>query len=237
MHAKVAGLVLVTAIAACGKPERSVPEGGASIHVLFDERHGLEGGELVRLQGFDIGVVEAVDLSGSRVRATVSLSPDTLANLTKATTFTVEEEDGRRYLETYVLDRIDDDGAEALTDGASVDGADGRLELMAMRASAAAGDLADDARSSEWWGKASEFVDDVKQEIDEIDWTAEEKELRRRWEETVEQMEEAAEEGQEELGKLVDELVKKLKEVGRSDEAQKLEDRFEELAHELSEGS
>jgi hypothetical protein len=233
MHAKLAGLVLVTAIAACGEPARSVPEGGASIHVLFDERHGLEGGELVRLHGSDIGVVEAVDLSRSRVRATVSLSPETLANLTKATTFTVKEEDGRRYLETYVLD----DGAEALADGASVEGADGSLELMAMRASAAAGNLAEDARASEWWGEASEFVDDVKREIDEIDWSEEEKELRRHWEETIERMDEAAEEGRAELGKLVDELVKKLEEVGRSDEAQKLKQRFEELAYKLTEGS
>ena len=225
MHAKLAGLVLVAAMAACGEPERGVPEGGASIHVLFEERHGLEGGELVRLHEFDIGVVETVDLSRSRVRATVSLSPEALANLTRATTFAVEEEDGVRYLETYVLDP----DAETLVDGASVDGADGSLELMAMRASAAAGNLADDARSSQWWGKASEFVDEMKQELDEIDWSEEEKELREQWEKTVDRMEEAVEEGQEELGKRVDELVKKLEELGRSDEAQKLRERFEKM--------
>lgn len=233
MHAKLAGVVLVAAIAACGESERRVPLGGASIYVLFDERHGLEGGELVRLHEFDVGVVERVDLTHARVRATLSLSPEILANLTKATTFTVEEKDGRRYLETYVLD----DGAEALADGASVEGADGSLELMAMRASASASNLAEGARSSEWWGKASEFIDDVKEDIDEIDWTEEEKELREQWEKTIDQMDEAAEEGQEELSKLVDELVRKLEQVGRSDEAHKLEDRFEELADELIEGS
>ncbi len=235
MHAKLAGLVLVAAIAGCGEPERGVPDGGASIHVLFDERHGLEGGELVRLHEFDIGVVEAVDLSRSRVRATVSLSPEALANLTTATTFIVkEEEDGVRYLETYVLDP----DAETLADGASVHGADGRLELMAMRASAAAGNLADDARSSEWWGKASELVDDMKQELDEIDWSKEEKELREQWEETVEQLDEALEEGQEELDAFrarLDKLVNKLEEMGRSDEAQKLKERFEKLLDELTE--
>lgn len=234
MHAKLAGLVLVAAIAACGEPERGVPEDGASIHVLFDERHGLEGGELVRLHEFDIGVVEAVDLSRSRVRATVSLSPEALANLTTATTFLVKEEDGARYLETYVLDP----DADTLDDGASVHGADGSLELMAMRASAAAGNLADDARSSEWWGKASELVDYMKQELDEIDWSKEEKELREQWEEIVEQLDEALEEGQEELDAIwarLDKLVKKLEEVGRSDEAQKLKERFEKLLDELME--
>ena len=239
MHTKLAGLVLVAAIAACGEPERGVPEGGTSIHVLFDERHGLEGGELVRLHEFDIGVVEAVDLSRSRVRATVSLSPEALANLTTATTFIVkEEEDGARYLETYVLDGIDNAGAETLADGASVHGADGSLELMAMRASAAAGNLAADARSSEWWGKASELVDDMKQELEEIDWSEEEKELREQWEETVEQMDEAVKEGQEELDAFrarLDKLVKKLEEMGRSDEAQKLKERFEKLIYELTE--
>ena len=235
MQAKLTGLALVAAIAACGQPARSVPEGGASIHVLFDERHGLEGGELVRLHEFDIGGGEAVDLSRSRVRATVSLSPEALANLTTATTFIVrEEEDGARYLETYVLDP----DAKTLADGASVHGADGSLELMAMRARAAAGNLADDARSSKWWGKASELVDKMKREIDEIDWSEEEKELREQWEETVEQLDEAVEEGREELGTIrarLDELVKKLEEVGRSDEAQKLKERFEKLLDALTE--
>jgi len=225
MQVKLIGLVLVAAMAACAEPERGAPEGGASILVLFDERHGLEGGELVRLHEFDIGVVEAVDLQHSRVRATVSLSPEALANLTTATTFIVKEEDGARYLETYILDP----DAETLADGASVDGADGSLELMAMRASAVAGNLADDARSSPWWGKAADFVDEMKRELDEIDWSEEEKELREQWAKAVDQMDEAVEEGQEELVKRVDELVKKLEEVGRSDEAQKLKERFEKM--------
>ena len=227
MRVKLAGLVLVGAMTACGESEPGVPEGGASIQVLFDERHGLEGGELVRLHEFDIGVVEAVDLQHSRVRATVSLSPDALANLTTATTFIVreDEDEGARYLETYILDP----DAETLVDGASVDGADGSLELMAMRASKLAGNLADDARSSPWWGKASQFVEEMKRELDEIDWSEEEKELREQWEQTVDQMDEAVEEGQEELGKHIDELVKKLEEVGRSDEAKKLKERFEKM--------
>jgi len=60
---------------------------------------------------------------------------------------------------------------------------------MAMRAGAAASNLAHDARSSEWWGKASELVHDMKQELDEIDWSKEEKERRRQWEEPSKKVE------------------------------------------------
>ncbi len=227
--ARLAGLGLIAVGAGCGEPQRSVPGGGSAIAVLFDERHGLEGGELVRLHAFDIGVVETVDLFDSRVRATVRLAPEALENLTVATTFIVDADDGERYLETYVLDP----DAERLTEGATLDGADGSIELMAMRASAAAGSLADDARASEWWDKAAGFVDDLKKEFDATDWTEEEKELRERWEQALEQMDEAVEEGQEALSKNVDELVKELEEAGRSDEARKLKERFEEFLNEL----
>lgn len=215
----------------CGDRSVDLPEGGASIHVLFDERHGLEGGELVRLHEFDIGFVEAVDLARSRVRATISLSPEALANLTDATTFTVEDDGGGLYLETHVIDP----DAQALDDGASVEGADGSLELLSMRASKMAGELADDARASEWWRKTSEFIDDVRKDLQGTDGTEEERELQREWEAILEQMAQAAEDGEEELARRVDELVKRLEEAGRSDQARELEKRFEELQNDLPE--
>lgn len=209
--------VVAVALCACGGSERSLPEGGSTIHVLFDERHGLEGGELVRLHEFDIGSVASVDLSGGRVRASVSLSPEARENLTVATTFTVEDDGEGRYLETHVLDA----DAEALGEGAAVDGADGSIELMTMRATVAAGG----------------FVDDLREGLGGVDWSEQEQELRKRWETIVDEMDEAAEEGHEELGKRVDELVKELEDVGRSDEARKLEKRFQELLDELGEES
>jgi hypothetical protein len=214
----------VVALSACGSSERSVPEGGSTIHVLFDERHGLEGGELVRLHDFDIGVVESVDLSGGRVRANLSLSSEARENLTIATTFTVEEDSDGRYLEVHILDA----DADTLGEGATVDGADGRLELMAMRASSTAGKFTD---------QAGEFVDELKKELDAVNWSEEEHELREQWEQIIDDMDEAAEEGQEQLAKRVDELVKKLQEVGRSDEARELQERFQEFLDGLGEGS
>lgn len=216
-------------VSGCGDRSADLPEGGVSVHVLFDERHGLEGGELVRLHEFDIGFVETVDLARSRVRATISLSPEALANLTVATTFTVEDDDSGLYLETHVIDP----DVEALDDGASVEGADGHLELLSMRASRMAGELADDARASEWWRKTSEFIDDVTKDLKGIDWSEEERELQREWEAIVEQMAQAAEKGEEELARRVDELVRKLEEAGRSDQARELENRFEELQNDL----
>ena len=217
MNARLAASALIATLGACVPGGRGSPEGGSTIHVLFDERHGLEGGELVRLHEFDIGVVESVALSRGRVRASVSLSTEARENLTVATTFTVEEDDAGRYLETHVLDA----DAEALGEGATVDGADGSIELMTMRATVAAGG----------------FVDDLREGLDEVDWDEEEKELRHRWERIVDDMDEAVEEGQEELGKRVDELVKELEEMGRSDEAQKLKEQFQKFVDELREGS
>lgn len=225
---QLASVAILIAFVGCGASEPERPRGGASIHILFDERHGLEGGELVRLHEFDIGVVESVDLARSKVRASVSLSPEALSNLTTATTFTVESKDGSRYLETHVLDP----DAPALTEGASVDGADGSIELMAMRASAAAGGIA----SSEWWGKAGEFVDGLKKDLEAIEWSDEEQDLRQEWEQIVEQMDEAVEDGSETLRERVDELVKELEDVGRSDEAEALKKRFDELLDQLGDG-
>lgn len=225
----LAGLGLIAFGAGCGKPQRGVPSGGASISVLFDERHGLEGGELVRLHEFDIGVVETVDLSASRVRATIRLSPEALENLTVATTFIVDSDNDGRFIEAYVLDP----DAENLTEGATLTGADGSLELMAMRASAAAGTFAQDARSSEWWSKASKLVGETKKELDATDWSEEEEALREKWEQAIERMDQALEEGQDALARNIDELVQQLEEAGRSDEAEKLKDRFEKFLEEL----
>lgn len=211
------GLATVLALGGCGGDERSAPKGGSTVHVLFDERHGLEGGELVRLHEFDIGSVESVELERGRVRVNVSLSERARENLTVATTFTVEEDARGRYLETHVLDP----DAEPLGEGGTVDGADGSIELMSMRARAAADD----------------FVDEVKTKLDEVDWDEEEESLRERWETIVGEMDRAAEEGREELGERVDELVKELEEAGRSDEARKLEERFRKFLDALREGA
>ena len=221
--------LLIVLLAACGGGKPDPPRGGASIHVLFDERHGLQGGERVRMHEFDIGMVETIDLAQSRVRATIDLAPEALDNLTVATTFTVEEEDDELFLEAHVLDP----DAEKLQEGATVEGSDSHVELAARQASEAAGSLVDEVVSSEWWGKASDFVGDVRRELEAIDWTEEEKELRKEWEETVEGMDDAVGHGVEELKKGVDELVKELERAGRSDEARELRERFRKLLDEL----
>ena len=219
----------LTASAGCGDGRPGVPEGGASIYVLFDERHGLEGGELVRLHEFDIGVVQNVNLSASRVRAEIDLSPEALENLTEATTFTVEDDDGVLFIETHVLDPE----ADPVAEGTTFEGSDSSLELIAKRARAAAGSLVDDAAASEWWSEASEALEELKKDLDAIDWSNEEKELREQWRKTVDELDDALEHGREETARQVDELVKKLEEVGRSEEAQKIKERFSKLLDRL----
>ena len=222
--------VLALLVGACGGSTPQVPVDGPFIYVLFDERHDLEGGEPVRMHGFEIGFVEGVDIAEARVRAKLVLEPDILGQLTTDSTFSVEEEDGL-YLEAHVIDPE----ATALTRGATVDGVDSGWELAYRRAERTASELAEDVQASEWWKKASELVDEMKRELEEIDWSEEEKEIREHWEEVVREMEELAGKSSEELAERVDEITKELEELGRSDEAQKLRERFEKLVEELRE--
>lgn len=227
--AALTGLGLLALGTGCSDPHGRVVAGGPSIAVLFDERHGLEGGELVRLHEFDIGIVEAVDLLGSRVRANIRLAPDALDNLTVATTFRVETEGAQRYLETYVLDA----DADRLAAGTTLAGADGTVELIAMRASFAAGSFAEATRSSEWWEQATDFIDEMRKELDATDWTKQEEDLRQEWERAIDQMDEALEQGKDELESNIDALIQRLEQAGHSDEAQTLKERFEEFLGEL----
>lgn len=226
-------LLLGCTLAACGGDVPSPIEGGSFVYVVFDERHDLEGGERVRLHGFEVALVEQVELDRSRVRLKLSLSPRARANLTAATTFTVEQDGDARYLETHVLDA----DAAVLAEGDTVEGSDSALELTARRAGAAASRLMGDVSDSEWWNKAGSRADELKRELDAVDWKQEEQELRRLWETTVEAMGKAADEGSEEAMKRIDELATALDKAGRSEEAKKLKQRFERLRRKLDERS
>lgn len=217
-------LVFALALGACGGSDPPAPIDGPFIYVFFDERHDLEGGEPVRMHAFEIGVVEGVDIAEGRVRAKLILEPDILGQLTTDSTFSVED-DGGLYLEAHVIDPE----APALTEGATVEGVDSGWELAYRRAGRSAAELAEHVRGSEWWDKTSEFVDEMKRELDEIDWSEEEKEIREHWDEAVRELEELTGESSEELAKRVDAIAEKLEELGRSDEARNLRERFEKL--------
>jgi len=224
-------LVLALLIGACGgDPPRRAPVDGPFIYVLFDERHGLEGGEPVRMHGFEIGFVEGVDIAEAGIRAKLVLEADILGQLTTDSTFSVEEEDGL-YLEAHVIDPE----ATALTQGATVDGVDSGWELAYRRAERSASELAEDVQGSDWFKKASELVDEMKRDFDDIDWSEEEKEIRKHWEEAVREIEELTGKSSEKLAERVDEITKELEELGRSDQARKLRERFEKLVEELRE--
>jgi len=107
-------LVLALLIGACGGDTSRVPVNEPFVYVLFDERHGLEGGEPIRMHGFEIGFVEGVDIAEPRIRAKLVLEADILGQLTTDSTFSVEEDDGI-YLEAHVMDP----DATALTQGST----------------------------------------------------------------------------------------------------------------------
>lgn len=209
----------------CGDSDRDLPEGGTFFYITFDERHGLQGRELVRLLDFDIGVVTAIDLAGGRVRATVELSPDALSNLTEATTFSVETGDDGLFVETHVLDAE----ASKISEGSTLQGVDSSLELAARRAAAAASDLLGRAAGSEWWDKGAQLADQMRKELDAVDWGREEQALKEQWAQTVDELDRAADESLDEVRASVESLIEELERAGHSEEAKRLAERFNEM--------
>lgn len=221
-------MLALSASWACGPS--GVPVDGPYVFVLFDDRHGLEGGEPVRMHDFDIGRVEEVDLDSARVRVKVRLQANAFDQLTEKTTFSVEEGDGT-YLEAHVLDA----GAPKLQEGARLEGADSSVELALRRA-------VEGISASSWFKKAAETLRDMRRDFDDVEWGEQEQEIRRHWNETLRDMEELAEgtaDDARKAAKDVEEKVKKLagelEEIGKSEEARKLRERMKELLEDVRE--
>ncbi|HXV62430.1 MAG TPA: MlaD family protein [Vicinamibacteria bacterium] len=199
-------IVLLGLSLACSG-EKATFRDGVPLNVLFDERHGLAGGEPVRFHDFDVGEVISVDIREARVRAVLSIEREVLEQLTEATTFLVDEDSAGLFLQTYVLDP----DAPRLEEGATVEGTDSSLELAMKRARTSVGTL--------------------------LDWQDEDQaELERRLKELQETLSQLGEDASEEAKKLaeelergIDRLSKELEKAGRSEEAEKIRKKLEEL--------
>jgi ABC-type transporter Mla subunit MlaD len=205
----------------CGGGGDAPPPGGATLHVLFDERHGLSGGEPVRMHDFDVGSVVKVDIASARVRATLSLDPDVASQLTRDSTFSVESNDAGTFLLAHVLDPE----GEKLEAGGTLEGVDSSLELTLRRAG-----------SSSWVRDAKGLVAEVERELGEVDWGAKRKEVeeqldaaRQAVEKATGDTSEAAKKGARALREQMGRLAGELEELGRTEEARKLRDQIEKL--------
>lgn len=222
---------LLSMVFSCG--DRPSPKrGGAPLAVLFDERHDLEGGEPVRFHDFEVGTVEKVDLAEARVRATLSIDPEVLSQLTKETTVSVASDDGSRYLVIHVLDPE----AEKLAPGATLDGVDSALELTYRRVSAEANDWLERFGSSEWRQDADDLLSRMERAVSETDWNGKRDEIERQLGEARREIErmagesaDAARERYEGLRQELGRIVKELEEAGHSEEAKKLREKVSEL--------
>jgi ABC-type transporter Mla subunit MlaD len=218
---------LVLVACSCRKNEAPRP-GGASLHVLFDERHGLEGGEPVRFHDFEVGHVESVDLAAARVRATLSIEPEVLAQLTSETTVSVGEHESAAALFVHVLDPE----AETLAEGATIEGADSGVELALLQAGASASKLLD----SDWAKEAREAFSRIEREIEAIDWGGKKEEVEEQLEEARKAVESAAGESAEEAKKSLEtareelnEIAQELEALGRTEQARKLRELAERI--------
>jgi len=217
---------------ACRREEEPPKPGGAVVHVLFDERHALSGGEPVRFHDFEVGLVEKVDIAETRVRATLSIDPEVAAQLTRESTFSVESNDSGLYLLAHVFDPE----AERLGEGGTLEGVDSGMELTLRQASSEASRFLARIGSSEWVQEAKGLVSDMEREVEEVDWGEKEKEVREQLDAAREAIDEAAgetsEQAKESFQKMreqMDRLVEELRELGRSEEARKLQDQIEKL--------
>jgi paraquat-inducible protein B len=209
------------------------------IHVLFDERHGLSGGEPVRFHDFEVGSVEKVDIAEARVRATLSIDPEVAAQLTRDSTFSVESDDSGLYLLAHVFDPE----AEKLGEGGTIEGVDSGLELTVRQASSEASRFLSGIGSSDWVQEAKNLVSDMEREVEGVDWGGKEKEVREQLDAARKAIDQAAgetsEQAKESFQKTraqMDRLVAELRELGRSEEARKLQDQIEKLFGAESEG-
>ncbi len=221
----------LTLALACRKEAPSTP-GGALVHVLFDERHDLNGGEPVRFHDFEVGRVEKVDLAEARVRATLSIDPEVAAQLTREATFSVESGDSGAYLLAHVFDPE----AEKLEDGGTLEGVDSAIELTLRQAGSEASRFLSGVGSSEWVQAAKGLVSDMEREIEEVDWGEREKAVKDELEsaregldETADKTGKAAKESYQTLRAQMTRIVKELEGLGRSEEARKLQDQIEKL--------
>jgi len=216
-------LGLVLPLFACGRNEEPARPGGALVHVLFDERHGLVGGEGVRFHDFEVGRVETVDLAEARVRVTLSIDPAVASQLTRESTFSVVSDGSGTWLEAHVFDPE----AEKLEEGGTLEGVDSTVELTLRQATAEASRLLSRIGSSDWVQEAKGVVSEMEGAIDEVDWGAKEKEVREQLESARKSIEESKD--YQSLRKQMDELVEELRAMGRSEEARKLQEQIEKL--------
>ncbi len=224
---------------ACRREEEPPRPGGAVVYVLFDERHALSGGEPVRFHDFEIGRVEKVDIAEARVRTTLSIEPEVAAQLTRESTFSVESDDSGLYLLAHVFDP----DAEKLGEGGTVEGVDSAMELTVRQASWEASRFLSRIGSSDWVQEAKSLVSDVEREVGEVDWGEKEKEVRQQLDAARAAIDEAAgetsaeaKESFQKMREQMERLVEELRELGRSEEARKLQDQIAKLFGAESEG-
>ncbi len=216
-------LVALALVLACGRKEEPAKPGGAIVHVLFDERHGLAGGERVRFHDFEVGRIEKVDLAQARVRATLSIDPEVASQLTRESTFSVESDDSGIYLLAHVFDPE----AEKLGEGGTLEGADSSVELTLRHAGAEASRVLSEIGSSEWVQDAREVFSEMERAVEGVDWGEKEKEVREELESARKGIEEDAD--YQVLREKMNALVEELRALGRSEEARKLKEHIEKL--------
>ncbi len=127
----------------------------------------------------------------------------------------------------YLLAHVFDPEAEKLEEGGTLEGADSAIELGLRQASAEASRILSRIGSSEWSQDAKSVLSEIERAIDAVDWEEKEQAVRDQLDSARKGIEENAD--YQVLRQQMDKLVEALRTLGRSEEAQKLQKRIEEL--------
>jgi len=212
----------------------SAKEGaGPTLQVLFDRHHDLSPGDPVSLEGQQIGEVVAVEPEGQSMRVKIRLHGQGARSIPSDSTFKVERGWlGGRQLAGHVLDPE----SPPLESGATVEGADSTLELLAKQGQGKAARALEDFKESGWFRKTERLMGELEEALEEFDWEELGEEMRSDLERMSRDLaalagltDEAARDGYRKLKPEIEKLIRELEALGKSQEAERLRRHLEEL--------
>lgn len=154
-------LAAVTAVSTgCGEGSGN----SKRVNVLFPERDGLQSGDAVRYQGFEIGEVASLEPApGNVIRVALDVEREHAENLREGAEFSIEEApDAESEDERVVQLSMPKRGTPALPDSATVVGEGDRWENILENWQEQSGEMAEDVRE-----ELDPWIERIRQEVQE----------------------------------------------------------------------
>lgn len=178
-------ILLFLLAAGCGSGQ------GQHVHVLFEDTDGLERGDPVRYQDFEVGTVERLEpVPGNVTQVGVTIRPEHTDLLREGLQFRIEETEGNGNAEGNILAMsVPDPDAPSLPDSATVLGRGDDWEIVL-----------EELRGVDWQGLGEKARDEASRWLDSVDWESLGEEAHRELERLRERLRRAVDSAREEGG-------------------------------------